>query len=235
MWKCPNCGEEIEEQFDTCWNCGTTQEGIKTKKIKKFTKIKEDTTQREIPNDSQKIPRPTGVTVIFWIMIIVTILSASLVLLMLVAVNFNVERIGSVIFFLIIAVLFQLVIAFGLREGENWARLLYLWLQPIGLLYGLLSHQLDAAKFVFSLIIYLIFLSVLSKREVISFFKKITDESLHQEKSKNDNSISDNDRLLCNRCKFYDTKMGVCSYFHFNVKSYPKKFIKKCNGKFFSE
>src|SRR5665213_831482 len=22
-WKCPKCGEEVEEQFDQCWNCGT--------------------------------------------------------------------------------------------------------------------------------------------------------------------------------------------------------------------
>ena len=22
-WKCPKCGEEVEEQFDECWNCGT--------------------------------------------------------------------------------------------------------------------------------------------------------------------------------------------------------------------
>ena len=21
-WKCPKCGEEVEEQFDECWNCG---------------------------------------------------------------------------------------------------------------------------------------------------------------------------------------------------------------------
>ena len=21
-WKCPKCGEEIEAQFDACWNCG---------------------------------------------------------------------------------------------------------------------------------------------------------------------------------------------------------------------
>lgn len=21
-WKCPNCGEMVEEQFDQCWNCG---------------------------------------------------------------------------------------------------------------------------------------------------------------------------------------------------------------------
>jgi hypothetical protein len=22
-WKCPKCGEEVEDQFDVCWNCGT--------------------------------------------------------------------------------------------------------------------------------------------------------------------------------------------------------------------
>ncbi|HZK80873.1 MAG TPA: DUF2007 domain-containing protein [Humisphaera sp.] len=21
-WKCPKCGEEVEDQFDVCWNCG---------------------------------------------------------------------------------------------------------------------------------------------------------------------------------------------------------------------
>ncbi len=23
MWNCQKCGESIEEQFDTCWKCGT--------------------------------------------------------------------------------------------------------------------------------------------------------------------------------------------------------------------
>ncbi len=27
MWKCGNCGEEIEDSFDVCWNCGTTRDG----------------------------------------------------------------------------------------------------------------------------------------------------------------------------------------------------------------
>ena len=27
MWKCPNCNEEIEEQFDSCWSCGRSQDG----------------------------------------------------------------------------------------------------------------------------------------------------------------------------------------------------------------
>jgi hypothetical protein len=27
-WKCPKCGEEVEEQFDECWNCGTERPGL---------------------------------------------------------------------------------------------------------------------------------------------------------------------------------------------------------------
>ncbi|MES2791727.1 MAG: hypothetical protein V4719_19055 [Planctomycetota bacterium] len=27
MWKCPHCGTEVENNFDLCWNCGTTQDG----------------------------------------------------------------------------------------------------------------------------------------------------------------------------------------------------------------
>ena len=27
MWRCPNCSEPIDDQFDACWKCGTAQEG----------------------------------------------------------------------------------------------------------------------------------------------------------------------------------------------------------------
>jgi rubrerythrin len=26
-WKCPKCGEEVEDQFDECWNCGADRPG----------------------------------------------------------------------------------------------------------------------------------------------------------------------------------------------------------------
>jgi len=28
MWKCKKCGEEIEDQFDSCWKCDHTVEAI---------------------------------------------------------------------------------------------------------------------------------------------------------------------------------------------------------------
>ncbi|HET6249721.1 MAG TPA: DUF2007 domain-containing protein [Tepidisphaeraceae bacterium] len=27
-WKCPKCGEEVDEQFDVCWNCETEKPGL---------------------------------------------------------------------------------------------------------------------------------------------------------------------------------------------------------------
>ena len=27
MWRCPSCGEHVDNQFDACWNCGTAQDG----------------------------------------------------------------------------------------------------------------------------------------------------------------------------------------------------------------
>lgn len=27
MWHCQKCGEELEDSFDTCWNCGTSKDG----------------------------------------------------------------------------------------------------------------------------------------------------------------------------------------------------------------
>jgi hypothetical protein len=28
MWTCPKCGEEVDEEFDICWQCGTSPEGV---------------------------------------------------------------------------------------------------------------------------------------------------------------------------------------------------------------
>jgi len=27
MWKCPNCGEALEDSFEVCWRCGTNADG----------------------------------------------------------------------------------------------------------------------------------------------------------------------------------------------------------------
>lgn len=27
MWKCPKCSEQVEDDFDVCWNCQTGKDG----------------------------------------------------------------------------------------------------------------------------------------------------------------------------------------------------------------
>jgi hypothetical protein len=29
MWRCPNCGKQIGDEFDACWKCGTAQDGTR--------------------------------------------------------------------------------------------------------------------------------------------------------------------------------------------------------------
>jgi hypothetical protein len=28
MWSCPQCGEEVEDNFEICWACGTSPDGV---------------------------------------------------------------------------------------------------------------------------------------------------------------------------------------------------------------
>lgn len=30
MWKCPGCGEDVEDDFDVCWNCQHSKDGTVT-------------------------------------------------------------------------------------------------------------------------------------------------------------------------------------------------------------
>lgn len=40
LWKCPNCGESIEAEFDLCWNCGTSRDGETPSEFERETEIK---------------------------------------------------------------------------------------------------------------------------------------------------------------------------------------------------
>ncbi|WP_053956386.1 YbjQ family protein [Inediibacterium massiliense] len=40
MWKCKRCGEDLEDVFDSCWNCGTSNTGEEITDNSQFTKNK---------------------------------------------------------------------------------------------------------------------------------------------------------------------------------------------------
>ena len=53
----------------------------------------------------------------------------------------------------------------------------------------------------------------------------------------NEEKVGENNKinLVCYDCKYFDGNIGVCSFLHFNILSYPKQFIKKFNGKFYKK
>lgn len=35
MWSCTKCREKLEDDFDVCWNCGTTKDGVEDPDFRK--------------------------------------------------------------------------------------------------------------------------------------------------------------------------------------------------------
>ena len=72
-WKCPKCGEEeIETQFDACWNCGTFRDG--------HTEPTEETDASEGYPKSVSVPAEAqfkvGCLLIFWVVVIALVFFA---------------------------------------------------------------------------------------------------------------------------------------------------------------
>ena len=42
MWKCKKCGEENEDSFESCWNCGTGYDGVSPTNPQEFEEIKDE-------------------------------------------------------------------------------------------------------------------------------------------------------------------------------------------------
>jgi len=178
MWICRNCKEENEETFDVCWNCGTSREGEQPENIEEFHKIKSKLIDEKLKREAEisdvleTIRRPKIVTVFSWMLIIGSILQSVILLLVLIYVNFNINRFGSSISFAVISILINIIVGLGMREGENWARLLYLWLRPASIIYGYLSPKVGNFAPIFWTIVYIIILMVLTRPNIILFFKQ---------------------------------------------------------------
>jgi len=42
MWKCKKCGEKNEDSFDSCWSCGSSQDGVDPENAEEFKLMKEE-------------------------------------------------------------------------------------------------------------------------------------------------------------------------------------------------
>lgn len=39
MWRCAKCGEKLEDNFEVCWNCGTSSGGVEDPEFRKANEI----------------------------------------------------------------------------------------------------------------------------------------------------------------------------------------------------
>ena len=42
MWKCAKCSEKVDDDFEVCWNCGTSSEGIEDPAFRRADQIRAD-------------------------------------------------------------------------------------------------------------------------------------------------------------------------------------------------
>lgn len=56
MWKCKKCKEDVEDQFDVCWNCGSDRMGNVALDKEEQTTLKEIKTEIALENSRSKYP-----------------------------------------------------------------------------------------------------------------------------------------------------------------------------------
>ena len=56
MWKCVKCHEKVDNNFEVCWNCGTSREGIEDPEFRPADQIPAD----ELESDPRS-PKPESV------------------------------------------------------------------------------------------------------------------------------------------------------------------------------
>lgn len=55
-WQCPNCGEEHDKRFDTCWKCGTDSAGDRDPEFQVSEPVGEPDQAPDSPTDQTQLP-----------------------------------------------------------------------------------------------------------------------------------------------------------------------------------
>ena len=69
--------------------------------------------------------------------------------------------------------------------------------------------------------------------ETNQYLSELVEENDTTEESEEIPRSSDYLENFCSKCIHFQEQTGVCQYFSVNVRDYPKKFLKLCDGKFF--
>lgn len=80
MWKCKKCGENVEDQFDVCWNCGSDKMGNIALDKEEQSTLKEIKSEIALESSRSKYPALKAIagfyTLFAWVIGIVSIICA---------------------------------------------------------------------------------------------------------------------------------------------------------------
>ena len=120
---------------------------------------------------SEQLKTPTSVSVISWLLILFSAIGVIVILVANASVStaYNVKINPLAITFVIIAAILQAIMGIGMLGGQNWARLLFLWLTPVSIIIGFLGENVSPLV-IAKIFWYFIFAIMLTRPHVTQYF-----------------------------------------------------------------
>ena len=119
--------------------------------------------------------RPTCVTAISWLLLVLSAFGIVVMLGTAVAIEFD-SRFMLLVVGALVASIIQIVMAVGMLNGKNWARLLFLGLTPISVVVGLAAGTAGAGTFL-KVAWYVVFAVYLTRPRAVGYFQGASSES----------------------------------------------------------
>jgi RNA polymerase subunit RPABC4/transcription elongation factor Spt4 len=249
MWICQKCKEKIEETFDVCWNCGTSQKGEQSGNIEEFQKIKNETSEtlRNINIDKQQQGKKEHGFFAPERRQIKKGVSGGLLMMTIAVIWFFIgKKAGFIFYYPPILFLIGLYAFFkGLIKGNLRGDKTNTTVCNCSKCGVEVSEEAESCpqcgadlKFYECSACGTTLkendkICPICGEDVIEIDETGQSKVQRSEIVENKNVLSH--ILPCENCEHYDSSLKVCSYLHFNVESYPKKYDQKCNGKYFSK
>jgi predicted amidophosphoribosyltransferase len=246
---CANCREKIENTFDTCWKCGTPRKKGKSKEIKEFKSMKQETSTTLKTINTHKRQRNKDYRGFFATekRMIKKGVSGGIIIMTIAVIWFFAGKAAGYIFYYP-PILFCIgLFAFfrGLVKGnligdkKAEKEITCNECGAEGSAEATVCPQCGTDLTLFECTNCG---RTLSENDVkcpdcgedVSEIKE-TKEYAEKQSEEFDNMDELQSTLPCWECTHYDSKSNVCSHFHFNVQAYPKRYDRKCKGVYFSQ
>ena len=126
--------------------------------------------EAQIDLELSDCPRPKSVTVMSWIDIVLAIVGLAFVFVLAMIIKFRASGM-PLIFACAMGGVLQCLWGWGMLNGKNWARLLFLWFVPVTFVIVLLAGRPNPVTF-FHIVRYIIFAALLTRPNAVVYFTR---------------------------------------------------------------